>query len=254
MDILITGSSGFIGSHLLKRLKDIIDKDGGSIKHSLNIIDRKIGRDLLEEKTFKDIGEWEEVMGSPEYIFHLAGQTSIVDSFKDPIQDAKDNILTILQLIEHYPKAKIIYTNSVASCDPKNPYGLSKRTAEDYLKMLHIDYVICNLPNVFGDGGKGIIDIIKNNEEVTIYGKGNQQRTFVSVDDIVEGLIKAMKWEKGEYFLGTPFIYDINTLVKKANKKVIKKPKIVGDIEKSIINNTTPDWVAKIDPIKYLCN
>lgn len=268
MQYLITGVSGFIGNNLYKTLKLKQDNSPGQfIDDAIFGMDKVIGLDILNEKSYDMLDKWVDFHGSIDYIYHLAGQTSVNDSFSDMSQDAKDNILTMIELIKRFPNAKIIYTQTSACVPekgkiwqiidiikgrqyiPNSPYGLSKKTAGDYLKAFHNDYVICYLPNVYGEGGKGVVDIFKKTDDVDIYGDGEQKRTFVSVNDIVEGLIKAQDWQKGEYFMGGTKPVSVNELA--FNKRVVHK-KARQEVRESIIPNTTPDWKPIINVKDYL--
>ncbi len=247
MNILITGDRGFIGTHLVNKLQEKVketEKEPSEKQYNIAVADKLSGADLTERETFAKLDKWEDFNGDFDIIFHLAGQTSVQDSIKDPVQDAKDNILTMVGLIKHYPKAKIIYCNSVASEKVTSPYGMSKGVARDYLKTFHNKYAICNLANVYGEGGKGVVDIFKGLEKVGINGDGNQKRTFVHVEDVVEALIKAMNWDTGEYYLGGTEPVTINELAEMTGKPIARMPELKGEIKESVVPNTTPDWSA----------
>lgn len=243
-NILITGDRGFIGSHLIKALQENIKANKKEDEISIAVADKVVGMDITENETYNKLRKWEDFNGPFDIIYHLAGQTSVQNSIKDPIQDAKDNILSMIGLIKHYPSAKIIYCNSVASEMPLSPYGMSKGVAEQYLKTFHTNYVICMLPNVYGEGGKGVVDIFKGLEKVGIYGDGNQKRTFVHVDDIVDALILAKEWETGRYYLGGTEPITVNELAELTGKPIARLPEQKGEIKESVIMNTTPNWVA----------
>lgn len=223
--ILITGYRGFIGTKLSKNIPTFMG------------IDKIEANNLL----------YCDLPNGVDIIYHLASQTSVEDSWNNPLNDSL-NIQMTLRLIEKYPKAKIIFTQSASSLDITSPYGLSKKTCEEYLKLLHKNAVILVLPNVFG-GGKGIVDIIKSNDEVTIYGDGTQTRDFVHVDDIVEALLKAQKWDIGRYLCGSGIGTRIIDLV--GNKRVNFKPKR-QEIYESVLENTTPDWRPVINVKDYV--
>lgn len=216
--ILVTGSSGFIGSRLVKRLKPDFT------------MDLRNGQDLMTCD-----------LPDADIVYHLAAQTSVEESWKDPVKDSYNFNMTV-RLAHRYPKAKIIFAQSAAACDCNSPYGISKYASGEYLKDIHKKSVICVLPNIYG-GGKGVVDIFKNEKKVTIYGDGNQVRDFVHVDDIVEGLIKASKWKPGTYFMGSGIGTRIRDLAK--GKKVQFKP-ARKEIEFSVLPNTTPNWSATI--------
>lgn len=219
MKILITGHKGFIGKNLQKRIGQIIG------------MDLKEGDDILKCKKFPRV----------DLVYHLAAFISVEKSYKKPEMYLRNNIVATAKIVHAYPNTRIIYTNSVASTD--SPYGLSKSISADLIRMSK-DYVICNLPNIYGGGkdGKGVIDIFREADELKIYGSGKQTRTFVHVDDIVEALIKAKQWEKGEYYLGSGVETSILEIAKSFNKPIKFYPAKKGDIDKSLIDNTTPNW------------
>ena len=225
MPILITGSAGFIGSRLFKKIKAVG-------------IDIKDGHNLITTELPKDI----------DIIYHLAAQSSVEASWHDPIHDM-DNIRMTARLIKEYPNAKIIYTASAATAHT-SPYGFSKWTSDLYIRYFHKNYVICTLPNVYGEkGGKSVVDIFKYNDEVTIYGDGKQTRSYVHVDDIVEALILATGWEVGEYSLGDGKATSVLDLVGGKKKEFAPARK---EAREAVLNNTTPNWAKKINVFDYL--
>lgn len=220
--ILVTGSEGFIGSKLCT---------------ALHILDHKVLRydRVLQSKEFPDV----------DLVFHLAAQTDIQHSMTHVYQDASDNILLTTQILEKYPNARIIYPASAASQEIKSPYGLSKKVAGDYIKLLHKDYVILMFPNIYGPGGKGAINKFRESEIMTIFGDGEQTRTIVHVDDVVKALVMAIEWNTGEYQLGGE-VLSINQIANKIGKQKVYQKEYSGNIFASVIENTTPNWKPTI--------
>ena|SRR3990167_1901279 len=223
--ILVSGHRGMIGSRLFKKI-------GGFG------IDIKDGHNLITTELPKGI----------DIIYHLAAQSSVESSWHDPVHDM-DNIRMTARLVKEYPNAKIIYAAS--SADPEtSPYGFSKWASKEYIKNFHKNYVICRFPNVYGEkGGRSVVDIFKNRDEVTIYGDGKQERSYAHVDDIVEGLILAKDWEIGEYTLGDGKATSVLDLAK---GKKIKFAKARKEARESVLPNTTPNWKSKINVFDYL--
>ena len=225
MSTLITGHRGFIGSRLFKKIEAVG-------------IDIRSGNNLISTELPKDI----------DIIYHLAAQSSVEPSWYDPVYDM-DNIRMTTRLVKEYPNAKIIYPASSAT-PTTSPYGFSKWASKEYIKNFHKNYIICTLPNVYGEkGGRSIVDIFKYREEVTIYGDGKQTRCYVHVDDIVEALILAKDWEKGEYSLGDGKATSVLELAR--GKKITFAP-ARREAHESVASNTTPNWSAKINIIDYL--
>lgn len=223
--ILITGYKGFIGSHL--KLTD--EYVGIDIRDGYNLL----SCDLPEVDT----------------IIHLAAQTSVEGSWHDPMHDM-DNLKMTARLIHKYPNAKLIYASSCAVMDVQSPYGFSKKAAADYIKTFHKNYVICVFPNVFGIGGKSVIEAFKGKDKVTVYGDGHQTRDFVHVEDIARGLLMAQNWPVGEYFMGSGTSHSVLELAR--GKEIIFAPARKEMYEVNV-PNTTPDWKPLVDVMKYIC-
>lgn len=225
--ILITGHKGYIGSILASKLGEFVG------------IDLKDGQNLLTCDLPKDI----------DLIFHLAAQSSVESSWHDPVHDM-DNLRMTARLVKEYPNAKIIYTNSCASLNPKSPYGFSKKVAGDYLKIFHSNVVNLIFPNIYGAGGtKSVVDIFNGQEEVTVYGDGKQIRDYVHVYDIVDGLLKAQNWATGDYFLGSG---KGTTVLELAQGKRIKFAPKRKEEREVVVPNTTPDWTSTISVLEYI--
>lgn len=225
---LLTGYRGFVGSRLAAGLTDF---------HGIDVRD---GYNLISCELPKDV----------DLIYHLASQSSVEASWHDPIHDS-DNLKMAIRLVHKYPDTRIIYTNSSSSVDRSSPYGFSKWAVAEYLKQFHKNYVICTLPNVYGSGGRSVVDIFKGRTIVKIFGDGEQLRDYVHVDDIVEGLKKAKDWPVGEYFLGSGIGTTLNQL---ADGKVIMYEEARKESRDSVLKNTTPpgEWKPKINILDYM--
>jgi UDP-glucose 4-epimerase len=237
MRIIVTGSEGFIGSKLCKKL----EAEG----HTILRIDRRLGKQIAQSGNFKNV----------DLIYHLAAQIDLQFSRKYPLVDAMDNIISTINLIELYPGIKIVYPATAASLPITSPYGLSKKTAAEYIKLLCKEYVICTLPNIWGPGGHGVINKFEESDVIKVNGDGHQTRTIVHVDDVVDAFVKAKGWSTGEYMLGSDKVYSVRDIAEKIAEKKGKKveynlnynPVREGEVFASVIPNTTPDWKPQID-------
>jgi UDP-glucose 4-epimerase len=239
--ILVTGSSGFIGSHLVERLRRKGFKVIG-LDHRPSIFTDIIG-DIRNYDLLK------EIMQNINVVVHCAAQTSVIKSVENPIFDAEDNILGTLNVLEAARRTNkiecFIYLSSAAvygiphyvpidenhPCHPISPYGISKLAGEHYTKVY---FEIYNLPticirlfNVYGKNqdlespyssviSKFINRIIKN-LPLIIYGDGEQTRDFIHVNDVVDMIIKAIECKEaiGEIFnCGTGKETSINELAR----------------------------------------
>ena len=234
--VLISGSRGYIGSRLSQKLEY-------EFNH-IDTCDLKDGRDILSYEPKEKI----------DIIYHLAAQAGIPESVEDPINDARQNILGTIKAIQLANKnnARLIFTASAASLDPESPYGLSKKTSEEYIKMLCNDYVILRLSSIYGDKPVGVVDNFIRGNRCTIFGTGYATRDFVHVDDIVEALIMARNWEKGIYDCGSNQATTIILLAMAAGKEIEYAPIRKGEKLNAVLSNTTPNWKPKIDVIEYI--
>jgi nucleoside-diphosphate-sugar epimerase len=214
--ILVTGHRGFIGARLFALLPGAVG------------IDVREGRNLL-------------TCGLPTgavLVYHLAAQSDVMASWDDPLHDL-ENVRITARLVHAYPDARIVYANSCAAVGPETPYGFSKKVSADYLKTFHRDYVNCVFPNVFGEGGRSVVDKFAKSDDVHIFGDGEQTRDFVHVDDIAAGLVMAQHWPKGEYFMGSGHSVTVNEL---ARGKRVTYLNARREPRQVLVPNTTPDW------------
>jgi len=273
--ILVTGGAGFIGSHLTDKLIEqghqvvLIDNLSTGRKENLNpkakfyeldICDSGISQIFQEEK--------------PEIVFHFAAQIDVRKSVKNPVEDAKINILGTLNLLENcrnisvkkfiftssggaiYGDTDIIPTPETHPENPESPYGIAKLTVEKYLyfyqKTFGLNYIALRLANIYGPrqsskGEAGVIAVFCNkmlkNEQAIINGEGEQTRDFVYLNDVVEAALLAMKKEKsGIYNIGTAKETNINEIFRKikeitnSNCKEIHGPSKLGEQKRSCLD------------------
>lgn len=227
MRIVITGHRGFIGSRLDKSTHEAIG------------IDLRDGMNLLTCPLPSKV----------DVVYHLAAQSSVEASWHDPVHDM-DNIRMTARLAKRYPDSKIIYASSAATIEPiSSPYGFSKWASGEYLKRFHKNTVVCIFPNVYGAGSKSVVDIFKKSNKVTIFGDGEQLRDYVHVDDIVRGLVKAIDWSAGEYFMGSGIATSVLQLAEGKEAEFVE-PRM--EARESLLPNTTPDWEPIISVLDYI--
>ena len=161
-----------------------------------------------------------------DVIVHLAAQTMVDVSIKEPVFDASENIMGTLNVLEAARQcgARVIFASTAAAygdvaetdlpvkesqaLHPQSFYGLTKVGAEKYLQLYHdiygLDYVACRFANVYGErqgdkGEGGVISIfakrIAAGEDITIFGDGEQTRDFIYAGDIARGICKAITTE-----------------------------------------------------------
>ena len=272
--ILITGGAGFIGSHIADVLtknnyKTIIaDNLSTGKKENINSDSIFYNIDIKNYNDIEDIFSKHDI----EYIIHLAAQVSVPNSIINPINDAYENIIAALNIIElakKYNVKKIIVSSTAAvygipntlpikeshSVNPISYYGLSKLTMEKYTMLSNLEYVICRFSNVYGPrqtphGEAGVVSIFMdnalNNKDLNIFGDGNQTRDFIYVEDIAFIFLKLIENNISNEILNisTNSSMTINELAERIIKISNKNIKINyfdkrdGDIEHSILDNT----------------
>lgn len=272
--VLVTGGAGFIGSHLVDRLitdghdVQIIDNLSTGDRANVNPRAKFIGIDICDRKAIDAYADYE----CPEFIFHLAAQINLRHSFTDPANDAHINIVGSLNVISIAKKcdSKVLFASTggaiyssksntpwhtTSKINPKSPYGMNKYMVEKYLEMLKVKHSILRLSNVYGPrqnhkGEAGVIAIfinnVLNNEDLTIFGNGKQERDFIYVDDVVNAFMVCM-CEDDRYNrtrnVGTGTGTDITTIAHMildgmgADKEIRYTKAIPGELKKSILNS-----------------
>lgn len=271
---MLTGGAGFIGSHIVEKLLEnnynviIIDNlSSGSIENIPNSDTLKFYQLNIEKDDLELVFQKE----APNYVIHLAAQTSVNFSISHPYYDANMNVMASIKLLElckKYNIRKFITASSAAiygnpkylpidenhPTEPMSQYGLSKLTMEKYIKLSGIPYIIFRFSNAYGPRQKsskesGVVAIfnnaMKNNEPINIYGDGEQIRDFIYVEDIANICIKAINSNVENEIINfsTNKGVSLNQLF-----KVMKSlynytlnanylPERIGDIKNSILSN-----------------
>lgn len=189
-NILITGSSGFIGTHLMQYLND-------DAKYKLFECDIKIGVSCL------DINDDFIIRNNITCIVHLAAQTSVWN--KDLMQIEEDNIKSFIHifLLAKKHNLKFIYSSSSCSINITSMYGLSKHFDDEFIKLYNYGKCVClRFHNVYGSDSRKdtLCGICLENDEVVLYNNGNNIRHFTHVDDVCRCVKYAIEEiEEGNY-------------------------------------------------------
>jgi len=269
MKILVTGGSGFIGSHLCCELL--------SMGHTVYCLDNLLSSSLDNIKTLQDHPEFnfikhdvkEPISLAVDQIYNLACPASPDWYQKDPVDTIQTCVIGAINMLKlaHQTGARILQTSTsevygdpLVSPQPEsywgnvNPLGIrscydeGKRCAEslfiNYHKEHNVDIKIARIFNTFGpnlslNDGRVISNFIiqaLTNQDLTVYGEGMQTRSFCFVSDTVRGLIALMNSNKtGPVNIGNPSEYTMVDMAKKiisltgSSSNVIHLPAVADD-------------------------
>ena len=273
MKFFITGGAGFIGRHLIESLlennhdvtiyEDFSNSSEDNIKNICEqgalVIHGDLSDYSLLEKSLKDF----------DFVIHLAAKIDILESITNPeitnkvnVQGtinilracAKNNIQNIIAASSAaiYGNPEIIPVTEDSVPNPVSPYGADKLSMEFYLRafanMYNLNTISLRFFNVYGKGQSNayagvITKFLKNierNEPIEILGNGNNTRDYVFIDDLIHGILQAIKNIQGQrgniYNLASgksTSVNDLAFLMLKISKKkleIIHKSPRPGDL------------------------
>jgi UDP-glucose 4-epimerase len=229
--VAVTGSAGFIGSHLCDHLlaegHRVVGVDNMATGRRENLATAEdhgaftfVGVDVRDDALLEPFE-----LHRPEVVMHLAAQSGVRPSLEDPDHDASVNILGSLNVLRCAAAAgarKIVYAASggtiygepsdlpvtearATGSHPQSPYGISKKAVLEYLDFYaaqrSLDFTALALGNVYGprqdpDGEAGVISIfasaLLSGRQPVVFGDGAQTRDYVYVHDTVRAFVLAL--------------------------------------------------------------
>ncbi|MDL2304623.1 SDR family oxidoreductase [Bacteroides sp. OttesenSCG-928-D19] len=261
--VLVSGGAGFIGSHLCTRLieegNEVLCLDNfftGSKKNVLHLLNNHNFELIRHDVIYPYYAEVDE-------IYNLACPASPVQYQLDPIQTVKTSVMGAINMLglAHRLKAKVLqastseiygdpvihpqpesYWGNVNTVGYRSCYDEGKRCAEtlfmDYHRQNNVRIKIVRIFNTYGprllpNDGRVVSNFIiqaLNNQDITVYGTGNQTRSFQYIDDLIEGLMRVMNTGDdftGPVNIGNPKEFSILELAKKVIEFTGSKSKIV---------------------------
>ena len=262
--ILVTGGAGFIGSHLCKKLLD----DGNDVLCLVNYFTgtKENISSLFKSPYFEVIRHdvcfplYVEV----DEIYNLACPASPIHYQHDPVQTTKTSVHGAINMLglakrinarilqastseiygdpETHPQEEN-YWGNVNPIGPRSCYDEGKRCAEtlffDYYRQHNLDIKVVRIFNTYGpnmhpNDGRVVSNFIVQaltNQDITVYGNGDQTRSFCYIDDLISGIFKMMSSEEkfiGPVNLGNPVEFKIIDLAKTIIKLTNSKSNIVN--------------------------
>jgi len=257
--VLITGGSGFIGSHLCDRLisegNDVLCVDNfysSTRENVAHLLDHPRFELLRHDITFPLYVEVDE-------IYHLACPASPVHYQRDPVQTTKTAVhgsINVLGLAKRTGARVLLTSTSEVYGDPLvhpqsedywgnvNPigpracYDEGKRAAEtlffDYWRQHNLEIKVVRLFNTYGprmhpEDGRVVSNFVMSaltGNPITLYGDGSQTRSFCYVDDLIDGLVAMMKSDAaitGPINLGNPGEFTVKELAEMIVEKIPTK-------------------------------
>jgi UDP-glucuronate decarboxylase len=272
--VLVTGGAGFIGSHLceslLERGDEVLCVDNfytGTRSNIHHLLPHPRFDLLRHDVCFPLYVEVDE-------IFNLACPASPIHYQFDPVQTTKTSVVGAINMLglAKRVKAKILqastseiygdprvhpqtetYWGNVNPIGPRSCYDEGKRCAEtlffDYRRQHNMPIKVARIFNTYGPrmhphDGRVVSNFIMqalNNEDITLYGDGNQTRSFCYVDDLIDGLVQLMDTPPGiagPINLGNPIEFTIRQLAEmviamtSSSSRIVQHPLPVDDPQK----------------------
>src|SRR3989344_1507208 len=261
-NILVTGGTGFVGSHLVEEL---VNQGANVVTTFLELdplsyfftqgLNKKV---VMVQSDVEDFEKMHDIItkNNIEYIFHLAAQALVETAFYNPKRTLTTNITGTVNILESarlFPKVKAVIVASSDKAYGKlakgkykeedalrgdHPYEVSKSAADlicfTYFKTYGVPVVTTRFGNIYGEGDlnfsriiPGIMESLITNERLELRGNGKFIRDYLYVKDVVNGyllLAKNINKTKGEAFnFGSKETLSVLAVIKLIEKTLKKK-------------------------------
>lgn len=286
MNILITGGAGFIGSTLADKLikqNKIIVIDNfndyydpkikeNNVKTNMDNQNYKLYKgDICDEHLVEKIFNENNI----DCVVHIAARAGVRPSLENPLEYIKTNIYGTTNILDKMQKTNVkklvfassssVYGNCKAEkftedlkvTEPISPYAATKSACEQiiytYSKLYNIQAVCLRFFTVYGPKQRPDLairkftELIEQNKPIPVYGDGTTMRDYTYIDDIIDGVISAINYDKTPYEIiniggGSPVTLNemIKTIEDVLNKEAIieRLPMQPGDVDKTVSDIT----------------
>jgi UDP-glucose 4-epimerase len=270
--ILITGNSGYIGSHL----SQILAKNKDLELHGLDIQDPIIGLDKFYHQNITADTDW-NIDEEYDCVIHLAAEVAVGRSVLNPTLYYQTNTIGTLNVLRKIKTKRLVIASTGAAAGLGSPYGISKRAMEDivfqFCREQNIPFTIFRFYNVTGSDGieptnpdglfASLIAATKTGK-FTIFGDdyntkdGTCVRDYTHVNEICHAVIQGIsestdKIENLGHGVGTT-VKEMVEMFKDVNScefEVTIGPRREGDLEKSVLSNPS-SFMKKLYTIEQL--
>jgi UDP-glucose 4-epimerase len=276
LKVLVTGATGYIGSHVCRLLKEH--------GHYVNAWDINIHgehNDVLaycDNYAQFDITEW--VYGSYDAVVHLAGRSVVPDSLKEPTEYYRVNVMGTANMLDRVDTGHMLFASTSSAWEMASPYARSKVAAEDVIKEKARGYTIFRFFNVSGTDGVNrqlgaashlirVAAMVAAGKlpEIKIFGTdyptrdGTCIRDYIHVVDLASAIVKAV--EAGPQ--NTPYeclgsnhgysVLEVLDVMERVTGKQLNKtlaPRRTGDAVSSVVDNLS-NFVTLTKTIEDMC-
>ena len=273
MKFFVTGGAGFIGKHLIKSL--LKNNHQVTIYEDFSNSDENDIKDICEDGALLIIGSLtdynllEKNLKGFDFVIHLAAKIDILESIDNPEITNKINVEGTINILRAcvknniqniiaassaavYGNTKIIPVTEDSIPNPVSPYGADKISMEFYIRAFantfNLNAISLRFFNVYGKGQSnayaGVItkflQNIKSKTPLEIFGDGKNTRDYVFIDDLIHGILQAIKNIQGQkgtvYNLASGTSTSINDLavlmlkISNKNLEIIHKSSRPGDL------------------------
>ena len=281
-NVIVTGGAGFIGSHLVKKLNQLLPDTNVFIIDCLTYAGNMMNiAGTKSNLIYMDIRNGEHLQNLIDYdidaIIHLAAESHVDRSIENPLEFVETNVLGTVNLLElalkyraknpdfifyHVSTDEVFGTldmdskpfNETTPYSPHSPYSASKAASDHFVRAYHDTYglniLISNCSNNYGPNQYPeklipvVIGKLKNEEQIPIYGNGLNVRDWLHVEDHAEAIIEILT--KGTF--GETYCIGGNSEV--SNLDLVSKLIKIYDEIKTARTGRPSDSVSLIDFVK----